>query len=68
VLDCSLKAFNQLRGRISRFLALNGVSHNTILDTMTQAVGVDVNGLDCVTGRSAAFSTELLGVGLIRNQ
>ena len=26
-----------------RFLTLNGVSHNTILDTVAQAAGVDVN-------------------------
>jgi hypothetical protein len=29
-----------------RFLTLNGVSHNTILDTVAQAAGVDVNSAD----------------------
>jgi hypothetical protein len=29
-----------------RFLTLNGVSYNTILDTVAQAAGVDVNGSD----------------------
>jgi hypothetical protein len=29
-----------------RFLTLNGVSHNTILDTVAQAAGVDVNSSD----------------------
>jgi PKD repeat protein len=29
-----------------RYLTLNGVSHNTILDTVAQAAGVDVNGSD----------------------